>query len=102
MGIERTLQVGKTKIDVFLDRNLHLFDKDLPGTMTITNAMSDHYLKEVMGWIGDYRYNRVFLYHTDGLVSEWDNNRFQFVDQDEPELYFWFKAARMPEQTLVH
>lgn len=49
MGIERTLKVGKTYIDVFLDKNLHVYDKNMPGTMTVTNAMSEHYLKEIMG-----------------------------------------------------
>lgn len=106
MGIERTLRVGKTYIDVFLDRNLHLFDKDAPGTMTVTNAISEHYLNEVMGWVGNYRYDRVFLYHTDGFISEWTQKEgFKFIDFDEPDLFYWFAEQaklRKKKKALVH
>lgn len=106
MGIERTLKVEKTYIDVFLDKNLHLLDKNIPGTMTITNAISEHYLREVMGWIGNYHYERVFLYHTDGIITEWTKkDGFRFVDYDETDLFYWFvEQVKLHNQVnfLVH
>jgi hypothetical protein len=65
---------------MFVGRNLHILDRDQDGSVSIVKTMSADYVKEVTGWLGEAKYDRVFTYHTDGYISEWiDGKGFKYV-----------------------
>ncbi|MEH7114527.1 hypothetical protein V7124_19500 [Neobacillus niacini] len=104
--MERMLRVGRTVIEVFVGRNLHLYDRDQEGTMTLTNAIDANYLENVIGWIGEVPFDRVFLYHTDGYITQWSAEKgFQHVKSSNPELYYRFVERceeRKKQYQFVH
>jgi hypothetical protein len=104
--MERTLRVGKTMIDVFVGRNLHLFDRDQEGTKTLTNAIDSDYLNNVLDWLGEVSFDKVFLYHTDGYITEWSEQRgFRHVKPNSEELYYVFLEKceeRKKQYQFVH
>ena len=88
--MEKTLSVGKTVIEVYVGRNLHIFDRDQDGTTPLNAAMSDEYLQNVVEWIGEVPYDKVFLYLTDGFITEWRASDFRIVPDNDKELYYDF------------
>lgn len=102
--MEKTLRVGKTVIDVYVGRNLHLLDRDQEGSIPLISAMSEEYLKSVLEWIGEVPFDRVFTYHTDGFIAEWREG-FRVVRNEDKELYFEFlelSKHRKEQKRYVH
>lgn len=91
LDIERIIRVDRTVIEVYVGRNLHIFDRDQDGTRTVTNAISKEYVENVLSWLGDYPYEKIYLYHTDGMITQWDAERgFKRAKKENPELYYPF------------
>jgi len=64
---------------------LHIFDKGLPENMTVTNAVGQQFINFVLRELDlDNQPNNIWLYGTDGIVSEFEveNNSFHFVPED--------------------
>lgn len=98
----RVLRVGKTMIEVYAGRNLHLFDRDQEGTKTLTNAISTDYLNNVLDWIGALSFDKVFCYHTDGYITEWDDvEGFKHVPHTNPELYYEFMERCLERKRIL-
>jgi hypothetical protein len=101
----RNLKVGFTNIDVAFDQEkevLHILDNDYPSTMTVTNAVDSGYIERVLDSIGVVTEpKKVFLYHTDGYISTWTEDRgFKPVDYENLETYtsFWKRAKARKEE----
>lgn len=102
--MERTLRVGKTVIDVYVGRNLHILDRDQEGTVPLNSAMSNEYLDSVLEWIGEVPFDRVFTYHTDGFIAEWREG-YRIVPNNDRELYYDFvekSKERKEQKRYVH
>lgn len=76
-----------THVDVRLDEQdqvVHVLDLDLGG-MSLTNAIDCDFQKAVADYFGraDILVWRWWLYGTDGIISEFENGAFRFIDRKQ-------------------
>lgn len=88
--IKPGLNHGAVIVSVKVDddkRILHILDKDQPGCMSVTNAVSELFLKKVRYSLKEYTGDfRVWLYASDGQVSEYRDDRFHYIDSNHPDI----------------
>jgi hypothetical protein len=71
------------------NENIHILDLDITNHKTLTNKASNELFKMLCEQFNLNSSKRIFLYHTDGLVTEWDDG-FKFVTpENEKLLYKW-------------
>ena len=68
-------------------RILHIMDENRPDTRTVTNTVNSDFIENVCEDLDILHYDRVFLYGTDGVVCEWKNNGFHYVNSLELNKY---------------
>lgn len=94
MDIEKVIRLAfdNTVIDTFTDRHIHILDCDIRGTMTLTNAFSRAYLGKITKELDIKTFDKVYLYHTDGYISEWRDGAFWAVTYEHEGLFGLFKG----------
>lgn len=64
---------------------LHIFDRDLSESMTVTNAINNDFIEFTLKELDLKKEPEIiWLYGTDGVVSEYntENNTFHFIPKD--------------------
>lgn len=68
----------------FQNKIVHLLDKDLFESVSLTNAISHDLMQEVQDRLPfSISYFRVFTYHTDGITCEYKFGRLSYNEYDE-------------------
>lgn len=101
----KELGVFNTKILAGLDDDFKLHLLDLNGPMSLTNALTRRYCKEIIKQLDDYTpidFCTIICYHTDGVISSFDINtgNFKFLAPDhewvnnkfKEEMYYLYMA----------
>lgn len=70
---------------------LHMYDLDMPGTKSLTNAMNRDYLNKVKRHFKE-SINQIYLYHTDGVITKWKRNDFHYVSYEDPNVFAPYMA----------
>lgn len=88
--IKPGLYHGTVYISVKVDeenRILHILDMDQPACMSLTNAVSELFMKKVRYSLKENTIGfRVWLYGSDGLISEYQDGHFHFIDDNHSEI----------------
>jgi hypothetical protein len=79
-GFYRKISMYNARFDVYVEPDkalIHVFDLDIEGTMTVTNAIDCDMYNELMSSLlfAHSRLQRdrstMILYHTDGYITKW-------------------------------
>ncbi|MFW5962154.1 MAG: hypothetical protein ACOCQR_00885 [bacterium] len=60
--------------DCFNKGVLHVFDRNLPDTKSVTNAVNSEFIDYIIDELEINKEFEIFLYGTDGIVVKWDDN----------------------------
>lgn len=95
--------IHHTVVTLYIDlvkKCCHILDLNVSGSRTVTNAVSEEYLFRVVDeYVGaadplkaieSYRF---LLYGTDGVVSEWKDDHFLFIQEHDEALHPFFESS---------
>jgi hypothetical protein len=98
IGIVKTFSHKNTDVEVLCEKTcLHILDRDTPGSMSLTNAVDREYIEKIKR-VFNKTINHIYLYHTDGVITQWKRNNFCYVSYEDPAVYTPYKALMLEKR----